>query len=103
MKSFLSIIFLALLIFILTNCREDIVEITPEVKTGDLYIKSIPSGAEIIFNDTKTGKITPDSLLGIQPGNYNLTVRILGVGQSTEYVDIISGKKKFIIIHIGVE
>lgn len=103
MKSFLSIIFLALPIFILMSCREDIVEITPEIKTGDLYIKSIPSGAEIIFNETKTGRITPDSLLGIQPGNYNVTVRILGVGQGTQFVNIVSGKKKYINIHIGVE
>ena len=83
----------------LTSCRENIVDFNTEVKTGDLYINSNPDGATIFFNETRTGKITPDSLINIQPGNYTIRVSLFGVGEETISVNVVSGQKRVVNIN----
>ena len=95
------VLFLIVVIFAIMCCRESIVEYNPEIKTGDLYIYSNPEGAEILFNFTKTGKTTPDSLVKIQPGDYSVTVRLLGVGEETVNVNIAAGEKKYVSVDIN--
>ncbi len=90
---YFSLIFCLLII---SNCREGIVEFDNTVKTGDLFITSNPNGADIFFNFTKTGKTTPDSLVRIQPGNYSVTVRLLGYGEETVNVDVVAGQTKHV-------
>jgi len=94
-------LYLILLLFIigLFGCRENIVDFNPELKTGDLYINSNPDGATIFFNETRTGKITPDSLINLQPGSYRIRVSLLGVGEETISVSLVSGEKKFVNIN----
>ena len=91
---------LLLLTFFSISCRDNVVDFDPAAKTGDLYINSKPEGATIFFNDTRTGKITPDSLVNLQPGNYMIRVTLLGVGEGETYVNVESGQKKHININI---
>ncbi|MCI0532515.1 MAG: PEGA domain-containing protein, partial [candidate division Zixibacteria bacterium] len=46
--------------------------------TGTIIVTSSPSGAEIFFNDIPAGKTTPDTLGTVQPGNYNIKVKLAG-------------------------
>jgi len=94
-----SLVFL-LFLFITYSCRESIVDLETEIITGDLYIESDPSGADILFNDSRTGKVTPDSLTQIQPGSYAITVRLLGLGEETRIISLSPGQKKYIHIDI---
>ncbi len=93
---------LLILFFVVSiiSCRDNIVDFNEGVKTGNLYIDSEPLGATIFFNETRTGKLTPDSLINLQPGNYEIRVTLLGVGEGTAFVDVKSGDKKYINIEI---
>jgi hypothetical protein len=92
---------LILCLLVIPNCREGIVEFDNTTVTGDLFITSNPNGAEILFNYAKTGKTTPDSLVRIQPGNYSVTVRLLGYGEETVNVDVIAGQTKHVNVKIN--
>ncbi len=98
---YFGLLFLALLI--ICSCRENLIDYEPIIQTGDLYINSDPTGADIIFNDLLTGKITPDSLVNLQPGNYSITVRLLGIGEETTIVNVLPGQKKYVYIYLKLQ
>ena len=50
---------------------------------GNLFISSTPSGAAIFRNGTNTGKITPDTLKGLSPGNYTIKLTLTDYQDST--------------------
>lgn len=101
MKSLYVIILFALLLLGF-GCRENIVEFTDETKTGKLYIISYPSGAEIFFENNKTGKVTPDSLISLNPGNYTVKLRLTGYADETVAVNVSAGQKRFINVSFGL-
>ncbi len=74
MKKIIYILPFVLILFI--SCREGIVDFPEDSKTGTLFISSNPNGAEIFFESSKTGKVTPDSLIILQPGSYNLELHL---------------------------
>jgi PEGA domain. len=41
---------------------------------SSVYLLSTPWNAQIIINGIPTGKSTPDSIIGLTPGNYNVTL-----------------------------
>jgi hypothetical protein len=84
------------------GCRENIVEFKDEDKFGKILINSSPGGADIYFENGKTGKVTPDSLTNLQPGNYSLKLRLNGYPDQTVTVNVRSGQKRSInIIFLG--
>ena len=91
--------FICLSLFII-SCRENIVEFDVVDRTGKLYINSNPIGADIYFDNSSTGKTTPDSLTSLQPGNYLIRVSKIGYGSKTVNVDISAGQKKYINIEL---
>ena len=97
---FLKFLLIPLIVFLIISCRENVIDFVSEKPNGDLYISSSPTGADIYFNDMRTGKVTPDSLVNIQPGSYLVGVVLLGVGEKTSYADIVSGKKTYIKFNI---
>ena len=44
---------------------------------GNLLLQSSPAGAEIIINDSATGKITPSTFSGLLPGEYTVKFKLL--------------------------
>ena len=68
----ISAIFLAIIFFI--SCDKD-VSTTPEqdpIYKGTIVLDSEPEGARIFMNGDNTGKVTPDSITHLEPGNYNI-------------------------------
>ncbi len=45
---------------------------------GILYLNSDPPGADIFFQGDSTGKITPDSILNLNAGSYEITFKKRG-------------------------
>lgn len=97
MKRILLIIFL---IIPFLSCRENIIEFEEEVKTGKIFLSSSPSGADIYFEDSKTGKVTPDSLTSLLPGSYSIKLRLPGYAEETVNVSVQSGVRRFINVSL---
>jgi len=46
------------------------------IKTGLIYVKSIPSGAQVYLNARFINKTTPASIEGLMPGKYKLSLEL---------------------------
>ena len=69
----LIIFFLSIICLTFIRCSEDNPTDPPsQTSKGKLVVKSNPSGARIYLMGTDTGKNTPDSLLNLDPGTYDL-------------------------------
>ena len=78
-----SVIIAAIILFF--SCEK---EITTSPKDDPIYgsniiVNSNPQGAEIFINGDNTGKFTPDSIIHLEQGEYNIKVRLY------PYLDII--------------
>ncbi|MEJ2615101.1 MAG: PEGA domain-containing protein, partial [Ignavibacteriaceae bacterium] len=73
-NSIILILFSIISALIINNCADEIVVNGPK-NQGKLIIDSNPSGAQIYFMGTNTNKITPDSILGLESGNYEVTLK----------------------------
>ncbi len=89
---------LPFVLILIISCRQGIVDFPDDSKTGTLFISSNPIGAEIFFESSKTGKVTPDSLINLQPGSYNLKLHLPGYHDENFSVNLQSGQKKYINI-----
>lgn len=96
-KVFLLLITLATFL----SCRENIVVFNEEVKTGKIYLSSSPAGAEIYFENNRTGKTTPDSLTSVLPGQYLIKMKLAGYPDESVSVTVQSGQKRFINVSFG--
>lgn len=92
---------LVLVLLLIVSCREDILEFQEEVNTGKIYLSSSPAGAEIYFENNKTGKTTPDSLISVLPGRYLIKLKLTGYSDELVNVVVQSGQKRFINVSFG--
>lgn len=94
MKLKFSILLFCMLL--LSSCRENIVEFPQPSQTGKVYINSSPEGAGIYWENSQTGKVTPDSLIDVQPGSYTVRLKLLGYEDQIVPVLVTPGQKKYI-------
>ena len=98
---------ISFLLLLQTSCREGIVEFQQPsqtqtaVQTANIYISSFPSGADIYWEDNSTNKVTPDSLIGIQPGSYTVKLKLLGYADQSVPVVVTPGQKKYISVRFN--
>ena len=71
MRTLIAIFIVTFCLFIV-QCTEDCTDCPPENQPGNLVIKSNPSGARIYLSGNDTGKDTPDSILNLAAGNYDV-------------------------------
>jgi hypothetical protein len=92
MKKYFYLIVLVILGLTFAACDESTTE--PEaVTTGSVYITSTPAGAAIWMGTTNQGKVTPDSLTGLEAGNYQVTLKLTGYKDTTFTVTITARQK----------
>lgn len=90
-------LFIVFCLLFMVTCREGIIEPQETVKFGKLILNSNPAGAEIIFDNFRTGKITPDSLVNIQPGNYTVKLNYFGF-EEMRTISIVPGQTRYISV-----
>ncbi len=73
-SSIILILFSILSALFINNCVDEIVVNGPK-NQGKLVIASDPAGARIFFMGTNTDKVTPDSILGLESGTYEVTLK----------------------------
>lgn len=54
-----------------------------KVEFGSIFVQSEPPGAEIFLFDENTGKVSPDSILNLAEGSYNITLKLQGYKDTT--------------------
>jgi hypothetical protein len=59
---------------------------------GNLSLQTSPAGAEIIINDSSTGKITPSTFSGLIPGEYIVKFKLLN-HRDEEIITIVQSSK----------
>lgn len=92
MKNLFSLLLLVLSI----SCREEILDFAEHPETGKLYINSTPKGAEIFLDENRLWKNTPDSLIDVKAGLYNVKLRLTGYPEERVSVNVLPGKKNFV-------
>lgn len=91
---------LALVIMILIsltafNCDKDVTVSPPPspIPKGFLMVRSVPEGSTIFLNGRNTGRVTPDSLIYLNYGNYEVTLKRKYWRDTSIYVNIGEGIK----------
>lgn len=79
MKRIFGPLLIPFALLIINSCSDD--PLSPPLPEGNLYITSIPSGAQIWLNGTNTSLTTPDTVFDIDAGVHNVTLK------RNEYVD----------------
>lgn len=65
---------------------------------GNLFINSVPSGAQILVDSQNSGKITPDTLENLLIGNYQITLQLTGYEDTTFTTSIVKDVTKSVDI-----
>ncbi len=70
--------------------------ITDPKMRGSLNCRSNPPGALISLNDSSTGKITPITIEGLFPGNYNIKFSLVNHRDALVSINVESGMQKYV-------
>lgn len=65
-------------------------------KTGLIYVKSIPDGANVFLNGKNLKKTTPLSIEGLMPGEYKLLLELEAYYPWQQTVSVFSGKTTYL-------
>ncbi len=95
MKQLLSFILGAFLLITLAGCDSKSTDPEPQPDPkGGMFIQSTPSGAQIWLDGTNSNKVTPDSIMNLDPKNYNVTLKLNDYKDTTIVVDVIANDKR---------
>jgi ligand-binding sensor domain-containing protein len=88
--NFKIIIFLLLSVVLLVSCDKKVSKspVEPPAQEGKILINSEPPGFTIYLNGKNTGHITPDSLIFLDAGNYQVTLKKNYFNDSTTSVTL---------------
>jgi serine/threonine protein kinase len=72
------------------------------IAPGLMAVDSTPQGAQVqIDGKMDAGWVTPYTLGGLTPGQHNITVSKAGYTTDSRTVDVTSGSKSFVVIHLA--
>ncbi len=86
------------LLLVFTACREDPLESIDRENTADLFLYTEPGTASIFIDGIYTGKNTPDSIINLNSGNYDITFLLLGYQDTTVQLILEPGETRYIDI-----
>jgi hypothetical protein len=74
--------------FFLASCDDDDpITPGPDAK-GNLFVSSVPNGAQIWLDGVNTDKVTPDTIKDLNPAVYNVTLRLQDYQDTTFSVSV---------------
>lgn len=98
MKKLLVGSVISVFIFFFASCVDEQIVIPTTPPQGKILIDSNPRNASILFLGTASGKFTPDSIMNIESGTYDITLMLEGYRDTTFNVTVLNNYKttKFI-------
>ena len=96
-----KLIFLLIIPFVvlITSCDDDTV--TP-IPTGNIYLTSIPAGAEIWIDGSNTFSTTPDTIINVSEGARNVTLKLQDYNDTTFSVTVTENQTNVVSIVVLV-
>jgi len=74
----------------------------PAIVPGQLAVDSTPQGAQVqVDGRTDASYVTPFALTNLQPGQHTISVSKPGYSSDTRSVDILSGNRATIVVHLS--
>ncbi|MCX6151850.1 MAG: PEGA domain-containing protein [Ignavibacteriales bacterium] len=92
MKKQILIPIILLVGFLFYSCTDTTTNNPETPTTGSIYVTSIPTGAQIWINNQNKGN-TPDSVVSLTAGLYQVTLKLDGYKDTTVSVTVIAGQK----------
>lgn len=97
--SYLIVLLLtASFVFISCDSTDDPVSPTPTSK-GNLFVSSVPSGAQIWIDGVNSSKVTPDTIKNLDPKVYQVTLKLENYFDSTFSVSV-SGNQTSVVTNV---
>lgn len=93
MKKIFSLLFMLSIGLVLSSCDSTTDPVIPPVTTGSIYLESTPAGAEIWVDGINSGKVTPDSVVDLDEGNRNITLKLADYDDTTFTMTVIAGQQ----------
>ncbi|HEX2867686.1 MAG TPA: PEGA domain-containing protein [Ignavibacteriales bacterium] len=94
MKKYFLFIIILLTSVIFYSCGSDTsTNPEPAAQKGSIYVTSDLPGAQIWNGTTNTNKVTPDSITGLDAGNYSITLKFQGLRDTTISATVKAGEK----------
>jgi hypothetical protein len=88
-KKYLLLIIISLAILFVAGCEENSSTGTNgEQSGGTIFLSSNPQNANIFLLGTDTKKVTPDSIINLDPGTYNITLKLYNYLDTSFNVDV---------------
>jgi PEGA domain len=91
MKKLILLLLIPFLGLLITSCGDDD-PITPTIDEGNLYITSNPAGAQIWIDGINSSQTTPDTVLDINEGVRNVTLKLQDYKDTTFAISITAGQ-----------
>ena len=83
MKKYLYLPLAIILGLFIASCSDTSTNPPPVTQTGSIFINSTPTGAQIWVDGSNTNKTTPDSVTGLDPNSYTVTLKLNGYRDTT--------------------
>lgn len=80
----------------ISSCEDSSTDPDP-VSTGSVFISSIPSGAQIWYQNQNKGN-APDSIVSLEPGNQSFTLKLEGYRDTTITVSVSAGVQTPVVV-----
>ncbi|MCL6100787.1 MAG: PEGA domain-containing protein, partial [Bacteroidetes bacterium] len=78
LKKYILILVIPVIMFFI-SCEQKVYTgdtVQPSAANGKIILKTVPEGATVYLNDKNMGVKTPDSLVWLQPGDYDVTLKL---------------------------
>jgi PEGA domain len=98
MKRLILLLIMPLAAMIISSCNTSNDPVSPELK-GSIYLTSNPAGTQIWLDGANTSKITPDTLLDVNEGVHNVTLKFQDFNDTTFAISV-TGNQMSIVTNI---
>lgn len=95
MKKLFFLLLIPIVALIISSCSDDD-PISPTATEGNLYITSNPAGAQIWIDGVNTSQTTPDTVLDIDEGVRNVTLRLQEYKDTTFSISITANQTSIV-------
>ncbi len=93
MKLLKNITFIFFISFLMYSCvDEHVIEVNDSIN-GSIYLTSQPSGAKIFLLGTDTKKVTPDSIVNLESGLYEVTLQLENYSDTSFGVQVFKNRR----------